>query len=118
LTFYVASAVYVLALIGLYKPKNLRQRHLKVAILLLSGVFVAVTVVHTFVFVNGQINAVQGAGIGLGIGAYMAVVSSALLIFSAFTAKRETLFDNPKIKNVSTLQLQRMIHTQTGDAPA
>lgn len=97
LTFYLVSAMYVLALIGLHKPKNLRQRRLKMAILLMSGIIVAATVVHTFIFVYGQSNAVGGAGIGLGMGAYMAIISSALLIFSALSAKKETLVDNTKI---------------------
>ncbi len=89
LTLYLAVAGYALALIGLYKPKTSRQRRLKAAILVISGILAAATVVHAFIFAYGQANAITGASIGFGMGIYLAVISSALLIFSGVSATRE-----------------------------
>jgi hypothetical protein len=107
-TFYLVSAVYVLTLIGLYKPKKIRQKRLKVAILLLSGILVAATVVHTFIFTNGQANVVEGANIGFGLGAYMAVLSSVLLFFSGFSANKEIFGNDGKVEKLASTQSEAL----------
>ncbi len=89
LTLYLAAAGYVVALVGLHKPKTVRQRRLKAAILIIAGVLIATSVIHTFVFVQGQINTITGAGIGCGLGIYTTIVSSILVIFAGLCATRE-----------------------------
>jgi flagellar basal body-associated protein FliL len=89
-----------LAVVGVYKPKNMRQRRLKVAILVISGALVAATVVHTFIFVQGQANTIEGAGIGFGVGVYVAIISSALLVFSGLSATKEVNSENMDTQNV------------------
>lgn len=115
LTFYLVCAVYVLALICLFKPKKIRQKRLKVAILLISGILVAATVIHTFIFANGQANVIDGAGIGFGIGAYMAVLSSVLLIFSGVSANKESLGYAGKVEEFSSIQSEASTSTEFGD---
>lgn len=111
LTFYLVSAVYVLALIGLYRPKKIHQKRLKVVILLMSAVIVAATVIHTFIFANGQANVIDGADIGFGIGAYMAVLSCVLLVFSGFSANSEILGDAAKAEEFSSTQSEASTYT-------
>jgi len=100
LTLYVAAVGYALAVVGVYKPKNMRQRRLKVAILVISGALVAATVVHTYIFVQGQANTIEGAGIGFGVGVYVAIISSALLVFSGLSATKDVHSENTDTQNV------------------
>ncbi len=100
LTLYLAVAGYALALVGIYKPKSTRQRRLKAAILVISGVLVAATVIHTFIFVQGQANIIEGADIGYGIGVYIAIISSALLVFSGLSATKEVQSENTDTQDV------------------
>ena len=100
LTLYLAAVGYALALVGICKPKNMRQRRLKAAILVISGILVAATVIHTFVFVQGQANTIEGADIGYGIGVYIAIISSALLVFSGLSATKEVQSENTETQNI------------------
>jgi len=78
-----------LALVGLYRPKNARQRLLKITALTFSGLLMVTAAVHTFMFVQGQAGAINGATIGYGAGLYLTVVSGALTVLAGLFATRE-----------------------------
>ncbi len=90
LTLYLVPLGCALALTGLYKPKNVRQRRLKVATLMISGILIVTAVVHALVFVQAQLGTVEGAGIGYDIGVYIAIISGTLTVLAGFFAIRET----------------------------
>jgi len=81
----------LLLLVGLYKPKNARQRNLKVAFLVFSGVLIVISVVHALIFVQGQVGTLEGAGTGYGAGVYMAIISGTLTILSGLFASERTV---------------------------
>ncbi len=89
LSLYLIPVACVAALIGLYKPKSVRQKNLKTVILAVAGVLIAASVIHTYLFVQIYANAIEGAGIGYGAGAYVAVISCGLTLVSALFASRE-----------------------------
>jgi hypothetical protein len=89
LSLYLIPAACAAALIGLYKPKTLRQRNLKIVILVVAGVLIAATVVHTYLFVQIYANAIKGASFGYGTGVYVAVISCGLTLVSALFATQE-----------------------------
>jgi len=89
-TLYLVPVGCAIALAGLYKPKNARQRDLKVAILVISGVLIVTSVVHALIFVQGQVSTIDGAAIGYGIGVYTAIISGTLTVLSGLFAARET----------------------------
>lgn len=98
LTLYLVPVGCALALTSLYKPKNVRQRNLKVAILVISGVLIVTSVVHAIIFVQGQVSTIDGAGIGYGMGVYMAIISGTLTVLSGLFAAREIQNRSTKAK--------------------
>jgi len=94
LAIYLIPIGCALAIASLYRPKNERQRKLKISILMISGLLMVTSVIHTFVFVQGQISLIAGAGISYGLGAYIAVISGALTLLSGLFAIREKNHNN------------------------
>ncbi len=89
LSIYLVPAACVAALMGLYKPKSNKKRALRTTILVIAGVFIAVSVVQSHLFAQGQVDAIKGAGIGYGIGLYAAISSCALILVSSVFATKE-----------------------------
>ncbi len=98
LAIYLIPIACALALTNLYRPKNSRQRKLKISILIISGLLMVTSVIHTFVFVQGQANIIEGAGVSYGLGAYIAVISGALTLLSGLFAIRENHNNSNKTK--------------------
>jgi hypothetical protein len=88
-TLYLIPVGCALALTGLYRPKNARQKLLKATALTCSGLLIVAAAVHAFMFVQGQTGAIHGASISYRIGLYLTVVGGVLTVLAGLFAARE-----------------------------
>jgi hypothetical protein len=88
-TMFLIPIGCVVALSVFYKPKNTRQRRLKAAFLMISGILIIASVVQTFMFVQGQASTINGAATSYGTGIYLAILSGVLVALSGIFTIRE-----------------------------
>jgi len=88
-TVFLVPIGCVLSLSVFYRPKNTRKRKFKAAVLIIAGILVIISVVHTSIFVQGQTSIISGASTGYGAGPYLALLGGALTILSGLFTTRE-----------------------------